>query len=123
MDTPIDIHLTADRVAVVAFVAMQDAGLRHLLKQGRSGRAVGHLTAGEQEGDGPASAVGQRVDLGRAPATGAADGLGPLPPFPPDAERWALTAELSISTCAGGPLAPASAWKSPLHMPLAAQRT
>src|SRR4051812_12876625 len=32
-----------------------------------------------------------------------ADGLIFLPPFPPAAERCALTAELSIRTCAGGP--------------------
>ena len=102
---------------------MEDAGGRHLLQQCRSRRAIGDLAAGEQEGDGPAVAIGQRVDLGRAPAARAADGLVALPPFPPEAERCAFTAEESISTWAGGPPALARAWKRSTQTPLAAQRT
>lgn len=45
------------------------------------------------------------------------------PPFPPAAQRCALTAELSISTSAGGPPALAKVWKISDHTPLAAQRT
>jgi len=45
---------------------MKDAGGRHLLQQSRSGPAIGDLVSGEQEGDGPAVAIGQRVDFGRA---------------------------------------------------------
>lgn len=40
----------------------------------------------------PAS-VGERVDLGRAPATRSANSLAS--PFPPEAEQCAFTAELS----------------------------
>jgi hypothetical protein len=77
----------------------------------------------EQEGDRPAVAVGQRVDLGRAPTARAADGLIALPPFPPEAERCAFTADESMSTWAGGPPAFARAWKRSTQTPLAAQRT
>ena len=102
---------------------MQDAGGRHLLQQDRSGGAIGDLSAGEQEGDGPAVAIGPRVDFGGAAAARTTDGLVSLPPFPPEAERWAFTAEESISTWAGGPPALASAWKRSTQTPLAAQRT
>jgi hypothetical protein len=60
---------------------VQDAGGRHLLQQDRSGDAIGDLSAGEQEGDGPAVAIGQRVDLGRAAAARAAERLALLPPL------------------------------------------
>ena len=60
---------------------MEDAGGRHLLQQDRSCRAISDLAAGEQEGDGPAVAVGQRVDFGRAAAARTADGLVALPPL------------------------------------------
>ena len=102
---------------------MEDECGRHPLDQDRPGLAISDLAAGEHEGDGPAVAIGQRVDLGRAPAAGAPDGLVALPPFPPEAERCAFTAEESISTWAGGPPALAKAWKRSTQTPLAAQRT
>ena len=117
------LDLPANGVAVVTLVAMQDASGRHLLQQDCPGGAISDLPAGEQEGDGPTVAIGQRVDLGRASAARAADGLAALPSFPPEAERCAFTAELSISTWAGGPPAFAKAWKRSTHTPLAAQRT
>lgn len=51
------------------------------------GGAIGNLSAGQQERDGAAEAIGQRVDFRRAPAARAADRLILFPPFPPDAER------------------------------------
>ena len=84
------LHLTADRVAIVTLVAMEDAGGRHLLQQDRSRRAIRDVPAGKKKGDESAIAVGQRMDLGRAPAARATDGLVALPPFPPDAERCAF---------------------------------
>ena len=94
-------------VAVVALVTMQDRCRGHLIEQSISGGTIRDVAAGQQEGQRPAVAVRQGVDL-RGPATsGAADGLIALPPFPPAAQRCAFTAELSISTAAGGPPAAA----------------
>lgn len=103
------LDLSSDGIAVIAFVAMQDIGFRHEFQQGIGRGAIGHLAAGQEEGDRAASTVGQGVDLGGAPAPGAAYGLTELPPLPPDAQRWALTAVESINSSAGGPPAEASA--------------
>ncbi len=105
----IALDLSPDGIAVVAFVAMNDVGLWHQIQQGVGRGAIGHLAAGQEEGDRAALTIGQGVDLGGAPATRAADGLVEFPPFPPAAQRWALTAEESISNSAGGPPAEASA--------------
>ena len=101
--------LSTNGIAVIAFVAMKDVGFRHELQQGVGRRAIGHLATGQEEGDRAASTVGQGVDLGGAPASGAAYGLTEFPPFPPEAQRWALTADESINSSAGGPPAEASA--------------
>ena len=82
---------------------MYQTRLRQLLQQRISRRAIGDVAASQQEGDGPTQAIGQRVDFRRAPAARAADRLILLPPFPPAAERCALTAEESMRTCVGGP--------------------
>ena len=103
------LDLSTDGIAVIAFVAMKDVGFRHELQQGVGGRAIGHLATGQEEGDRAALTVGQGVDLGGAPASRAAYGLSEFPPLPPEAQRWALTADESISNSAGGPPAEASA--------------
>ena len=101
--------LSTHGVAVIGFVAQKEVAFRHELQQGLGRGAIGHLAAGQQEGDRAAVLVAERVDLGAAPASGAAYGLGALPPFPPAAQRCARTAEESISTSAGGPPAEARA--------------
>lgn len=74
-------------VAVVAFVGEK---LRH---EGRERQDIGRrsnvgILAGRQvKDDWPAERIAQPVDLGRAPAARAADGLILLPPFPPEAQR------------------------------------
>ena len=89
---------------------MENACRRHLLQEGRSCRAISDLSASEQESDWPTVAIGQRVDLVvRPPRERPMAWL--RSPFPPEAERCALTAELSISTWAGGPPVLANAWK------------
>ena len=80
-----------------------------LLQQGLGGSAVGHLAAGQQKSYGTAKPICQSVDLGGPPAARPANGLPEFPPFPPEAQRCAFTAEESISTCAGGPPAEARA--------------
>ena len=114
--------LAAYGIAVVALVPMHQIGGRQLVQQAVGSGAVGDLAPGQQEGDGAAGGIGQGVDFRRSPPTGPADRLTALPPFPPEAQRCAFTAELSIRTSAGGPPAPANAWNMSAHTPLAAQR-
>src|SRR3954454_11002147 len=99
--TPLD--LLTDRISVVALVGVQDVAARKPFEQRLSSGAVCYLSASEPEGKRATLSVCQRVDFRRAAAARTADGLIFLPPFPPAAERCALTAELSIRTCAGGP--------------------
>ena len=112
-----------DRVAVIALVAQQDWAPWHPFQQQVCGRAVSDLATRQKESDGAAQAIGQGVDLGGAAAPRTADRLIALPPFPPDAQRCAFTAEESIRTCAGGSPAEAKAWKMSTQTPLAAHRT
>ena len=51
------------------------------------GGNVGILPRGQVKDDRPAERIAQPMDLGRAPAARAADGLILLPPFPPEAQR------------------------------------
>jgi hypothetical protein len=53
---------------------------------GRSSN-VGVLTGRQVQNDGAALCITQGVDLRRASAARTADGLGVLPPFPPEAQR------------------------------------
>ena len=81
------LDLAAHGVAVVALVAMQELGAGEAVEQGVGGNAIGHLAAGQQEGDRAAPEVGQGVDFGGPSAARAADRLAALPPFPPAAQR------------------------------------
>ncbi len=93
----------AHGIGVVTFIALDDSSPFDLFEQGVGRGAIGNLAASQQEGNRAAACVGQGVDLGRAAAARAADRLALLPPFPPEAQRCAFTAEESINTSAGGP--------------------
>lgn len=97
------LDLASDGIAVIALVRMQDACACQPLQKHGAGGAISHLAAGRQERDRATQLVRQGMDFGGAPAARAADRLTVLPPFPPEAERCAFTAEESIITCAGGP--------------------
>src|SRR5829696_8939987 len=77
----------------------------------------------DHQGNGATLAVSQGMDLGGASAARAPNRLITLPPLPPEAQRCALTAELSMRTCVGGPPATAKARKILIHTPFAAHRT
>ena len=113
----------ADAVAVISPVGMDDAARWQLVQQMLGRLAVGGLPRRQVEGERSALAVGDGMDLGVAPAPANTDRLGARPPFPPAAERCALTCVLSISTAAGGPPAAANVSNTARHTPLAAQRT
>lgn len=77
----------------------------------------------QSEGDGPAARIGQGVDLGRAPAARAADGVRECPPFAPAAERWALMWVLSTAALPTQlPVEPVSAKNISRQMPCRLQR-
>jgi len=117
------LDLSANGIAVVALVSQHDAAGGQAFEEQRAVLAVGDLPAGQQEGGRAAGAVGESVDLGRAPAPRAADGVVLLSPLPPAAQRWAFTAVESISTREGGPPAWDSVSNDPSQTTLAARRT
>ena len=55
-----------------------DAASRQALEELHTRRAVGDLPAGQEEGNRTAEFVGERVDLGRAPAARAGPRAGPI---------------------------------------------
>ncbi len=81
------LDLSANGIAIVALVAVQDVGCGHAVEQRVGGDAVGHLGAGQMERDRAAEPVGERVDFRAAPAARTTDRLIGLPPFPPEALR------------------------------------
>lgn len=92
------LDLPAYSIAVIALIAMQDDSLRHLVEQRVGGSTIRDLPAGQEERDWPAQWIGKRVDLGGPATARAAYRLIALPPLPPEAQRCAFTAELSIKT-------------------------
>ena len=70
-----------------------------------------------QQNPGPADAVGESVDRRRASASGAAYAFLEGPPFPPAAERCALTWELSIEAVPITPVLPVTALNMASQMP------
>ena len=66
---PFALDLVADRIAVVALVAMQDRAPGHLLQEQIPGGTIGDLAAGQKERDGTAQAIAQGVDLCGSPTT------------------------------------------------------
>ena len=80
----------AQAVGIVAFVAKQVAHSACTFEQRRCGLHVADIAGGQHQRVGPAQHVGQGVDLGCPAAARTADRLRLAPPFPPNAERWAL---------------------------------
>ena len=90
-------------IGIVGLVGEQVAGVGEAISQHHGARDVGDLAGREIEGEGSAAVVAQGVDLGVAPALGAADGLNRSPPFPPPAQRCTLTWVVSMEICSGFP--------------------
>lgn len=85
-------------VGIVAAVGNEAAERADSADQVGGDSDVVDVAGGQQQDPGPALGVGQAVELRRAPATRAADGLREVPPFAPAAERWALMWVLSMAT-------------------------
>ena len=100
-------------------VVLAAGGERHAVERIDRCAIIGR----ERDVERSAFGVDDSVELCRNTSSRASQSIEFDPPFPPDAERCAFTAEESISTCAGGPPALARAWKRSIQTPLAAQRT
>ena len=77
------LDLPADRIGIIALVAVQDITSGKLFEQFCTCRAIGDLAASEHEGEWPAIRIGQGVDFGGAAAARTSDGLV----FPPLCRR------------------------------------
>ena len=110
-------------VAVISRVAEHMFRRRHSSDQALGNRVVVRLTAGQQNGEEAPLSICKCVYLRVAPSARAANSLLLLPPFPPAAERCALTCvELIICVSADRPH-PASSRNRFSQMPRRAQRT
>jgi len=90
-------------VGVIGLVGEKVSRPRQMRGEHDGALDVGGLAGREIEGQGPAMFVAQGMDLGVASALCAADGLSRGPPFPPPAQRCALTWVVSMETCSGVP--------------------
>jgi len=81
----------AQGVGVVTLVGQDMAGAPGASKERRGGSDVRDVARCQDQREGAADGVGEGVDLGGLAAARGADRLGFRPPFPPKAERWALT--------------------------------
>lgn len=82
---------TSQTVGVISFVSKDVAGVGSAGEQGRSDGDVGDVSWCQDQGEGTSDDVGEGVNLGRLATARRADALRPGPPFPPKAERCALT--------------------------------
>ena len=81
----------AEVVGVVALVAQHVARALGSLQQRRRDGDVGDVAGRQRQGVGAADRVGEGVDFRGLSAARRADRLAMRPPFPPKAERCALT--------------------------------
>jgi hypothetical protein len=66
---PATLKLSAEGVAVITLVAMENIAGGHSRQKLHASRAIRDLAASQYEGDGPALFVGQRMDFGRPSAS------------------------------------------------------
>src|ERR1700691_14136 len=109
--------------AVVSLVAKHTLRRLYPPDQALCDRAVVRFTSGQQNGDQAPLSICECVDLRVAPSARAANSLLLLPPFPPDAERCALTCVESIICVSVDRPFPASSRNKFSQMPRRAQRT
>lgn len=81
---------SAQRIGVISLVSQHIASFAGPLEQPRCDGDIGNVSRREDQREGPADSVGERMDLGRLATARGADRLRFRPPFPPKAERCAL---------------------------------
>ena len=109
--------------AVVGLVADQAFGRLASAYEPLCNGAIVRLTAGQEDGEEAAPSIRECVYLRVAPASRATNSLLLLPPFPPDAERWALTCVESIICVSADRPRPANSRNRFSQTPRRAQRT
>lgn len=77
-------------LCIISAVGKKPLGLMPSRQKATRPFEIVNVSCRDQQGMRAAEIVGQGVDLGRLPATRAADGVVERPPFAPAAERWAL---------------------------------
>lgn len=90
-------------VCVISLVSQQEPSIGQMICQHDRTGDVGGLTGCQIECQGTAIFITYGVNLGVSPAFCATDGLNKSPPFPPPAQRCALTWVLSIDISSGDP--------------------
>ena len=88
---PALIQFVAQLGAIVGLIAEHPLGWLHSADEALRDRAVVCLASGQQDGKEAPFSICECVDLRVAPSARAANSLLLLPPFPPAAERCALT--------------------------------
>ena len=117
------VQLLAQFGAVIGLVAEHAFRRLHAADQALSNRAVVGLASGQQDCDEASLSICECVYLRVAPSTRTANSLLLLPPFPPAAERCALTCVESIICVSVDRPFPASSRNRFSQMPRRAQRT
>src|SRR5205814_2684345 len=116
-------QFVAEFAAVVTLVAEQPFRRLHSADQALRDRAIMRFASSQQDGEKAPLSICECVNLRVAPAARAANSLLLLPPFPPAAERCALTCVESIICMAVTPPFSASSRNRLSQMPRRAQRT
>ena len=117
------LQLVAQFSAVVGLVAKHAFRWRHSAEEALRDRAIMCFASGQQNGDEASLSICECVDLRVAPSARAANSLLLLPPFPPAAERCALTCVESIICVSAERPFSASSRNRFSQMPRRAQRT
>ena len=99
----------AQASGVVGTICDQARRARQQSQQSSSAIEIVSIAGGELEAERPPSIIRQCVDLRRAAAARAPDGVVEGPPFAPAAERWALMCVESIAAVPTMPVDPVNA--------------
>src|SRR6478736_2122494 len=112
----------AERVAVISLVTEQLGDAVEQTDTCRPDCAVGSVARREDQDPRAAQLIDKAVNLAVAPALSDANRLFRRPPFPPPAQRCALTCVLSRAIRSGGSAGSAAASKMLCQIPCALQR-
>src|SRR5687767_1992686 len=117
------VEFLAQSVAIISHVAEHMRRRLHSADQALGKRIVVRLASGQEDGEKAPLSICECVNLRVAPASRATNSLFLFPPFPPDAERCALTCVESIIWVSADRPFPARFRNRFSQIPRSAQRT